>query len=88
MANGYSTKGLTGKSTRKQVPHKSTAMQLGITPVALLTDIGSQLNDETKSGKQVGACILSSTNVVHIATGSQPGDVWHTMTTGTAVTPA
>lgn len=88
MANQYATKGLTGKSTRKQVPHKSTAMQLGIVPAAQLADKADVVNDITKSGKQVGACIMSDTHVIHIATGQKDVSAWNTLANGAAVTPA
>jgi hypothetical protein len=88
MPNQYLTKGLTGKSTRKQVEHKSTAMQHGIIPVAQLALKADVVNDTTKSGKQVGACIVSSTHVVYISTGSSEVAPWNTIANGTAVTPA
>lgn len=88
MANNYGNMPVTGRSDRKQVEHKSTAMQAGIAPVALFADIKSVLNDTTKSGKQIGAVILSDAHIVHIADDNQPASAWHTLTNGSDVTPA
>ena len=88
MANNYSSMGVTGKSTRKQVPHVSTAIQHGIVPVAQLTDKASVVNDTTKSGKQEGACIMITTGVIHVARGSADTSVWNTMAIGSQVVPA
>lgn len=88
MANEYSSKGLTGLSTRKQVPHMSTAIQHGIVIDALITVKSSQLNDTTKSGKQDGACIMNTAGVIHIARGVADVSVWNTMAIGSQVVPA
>lgn len=88
MANNYGSMGLTGKSTRKQVPHVSTAIQHGVVPAAQLTDKSSVVNDITKSGKQDGACIMDTSGVIHIARGSADTSVWNTMAIGSQVVPA
>lgn len=88
MANEYSTKGLTGESTRKQVSHRSTAIQHGVVQSSHLTDKASVVNDITKSGKQDGACIMNTAGVIHIARGSADTSVWNTMAVGTQVVPA
>ena len=88
MANEYSTKGLTGKSTRKQVPHKSTAIQHGIVPTAQFADKDSVINDITRSGKQEGACAFNASGVIHIASGQSETAVWYTIANGSNVVPA
>lgn len=88
MANDYLTKGLTGKSTRKQVAHKSTAIQHGIVPTAQFADKASVINDTTRSGKQVGACAFNASGVIHIASGQGETAVWYTLTNGANVVPA
>lgn len=88
MANEYSTKGLTGESTRKQVSHRSTAIQHGVVQSSHLTDKASVVNDITKSGKQDGACIMNTAGVIHIARGGADTSVWNTMAIGTQVVPA
>lgn len=88
MANNYGSMGLTGKSTRKQVPHVSTAIQHGVVPAVQLTDKTSVVNDITKSGKQDGACIMNTSGVIHIARGSADTSVWNTMAIGSQVVPA
>ena len=88
MANNYGSMGVTGKSTRKQVPHVSTAIQHGVVPDAQLTAKSSVVNDITKSGKQDGACIMNTSGVIHIARGSADTSVWNTMAIGSQVVPA
>lgn len=88
MANDYSSMGLTGKSTRKQVPHKSTAIQHGIVPTAQFADEESVINDITRSGKQEGACAMNEAGVIHIASGQGETAVWYTLANGASVTPA
>lgn len=88
MANNYGSMGLTGKSTRKQVPHVSTAIQHGVVLAAEITVKSSVVNDITKSGKQDGACIMNTSGVIHIARGSADTSVWNTMAIGSQVVPA
>lgn len=88
MANNYGSMGLTGKSTRKQVPHLSTAIQHGVVLNAEITVKTSVVNDITKSGKQEGACIMNTSGVIHIARGSADTSVWNTMAIGSQVVPA
>lgn len=88
MANNYSSMGVTGKSTRKQVPHLSTAIQHGVVLNAEITVKSSVVNDITKSGKQEGACIMNTSGVIHIARGSADTSVWNTMAIGSQVVPA
>lgn len=88
MANNYGSMGLTGKSTRKQVPHVSTAIQHGVVLAAEITVKTSVVNDTTKSGKQEGACIMNTSAVIHIARGSADTSVWNTMAIGSQVVPA
>ena len=88
MANNYGSMGLTGKSTRKQVPHVSTAIQHGVVLAAEITVKSSVVNDVTKSGKQDGACIMNTSGVIHIARGSADTSVWNTMAIGSQVVPA
>lgn len=88
MANEYSTKGLTGKSSRVQVSHRSTAIQHGVVPVELFAQATSVVNDTTKSGKQDGACFMIPTGIIHIARGNKETDVWNTIAIGSQVIPA
>ena len=88
MANNYGSMGVTGKSTRKQVPHLSTAIQHGVVPSTEITGKASVVNDITKSGKQEGACIMNTSGVIHIARGSADTSVWNTMAIGSQVVPA
>lgn len=88
MANNYGSMGLTGKSTRKQVQHVSTAIQHGVVLAAEITVKSSVVNDITKSGKQDGACIMNTSGVIHIARGSADTSVWNTMAIGSQVVPA
>lgn len=92
MANDYSTKGITGKSTRKQVPHKSTSLQAALVDPVELAKVASVLNDPTKSGKQEGAVFITKAANGNlnfaIAEDLDPADKWHTLVIGTEITPA
>lgn len=92
MANQYGTMPITGKSSRKQVQHKSTAMQAALVSATDLGVASSVLNDITKSGKQEGAVFISRAsngdlNFV-IAEGMAQTAAWHGLTRDTAITPA
>lgn len=88
MANSYGSMPVTGRSDRVQVAHKSTAIQAGIVKAAALAEKDDVVNDIAKSGKQVGAVFTSDDHKVYIASGSANTAPWHTLVTGTAVTPA
>lgn len=93
MANQYSTKGITGKSTRKMTQPRSTALQAAVVSATDLADRDTVLNDITKSGKQPGALFITKAASggqlnFAIAEGTSPIDKWHTLTPDGVYTPA
>lgn len=92
MANQYSTKGITGKSTRKMTQPRSTAIQAALVSATELAKADSVLNDNTKSGKQKGAVFITrdSGGLLNfaIAENGGPKDRWHTLTKDSVYTPA
>lgn len=92
MANGYSTRPLTGCYGRKQVPPVSEALMLPIVQEAASKDKTNVVNDATKSGKQKGAMVcldIQDTPVIAIAVDSKEDSNWLTTSlVATAITPA
>ncbi|MGL5456741.1 MAG: hypothetical protein ACRDB3_17870 [Citrobacter telavivensis] len=95
MANTYSQKGLTGKSTRKKVAHVVTHLLAPVLHNDRIEDAKDPINDSTKSGKQAGSLVIhesasSADNFkIAVAIGGKPTDPWFKLSAAniTIVTP-
>ena len=91
MANSYSSKPITGKSSRKQVQPVSEALMLPVVLKSRATNKSNVINDATKSGKQKGAMVCfdkQDTLVIAIAVGGKEDSAWLSVKVDTAFTPS
>lgn len=92
MANEYSDQPLTGRYDRKQV--QPVSEHLMVPSVNTNIDLynpekqASVINDTTKSGKQLGAMIVTEMGVLILSRGSEPTSKWDKTKTAEIIVPA
>jgi len=92
MANEYSNQPLTGRYDRKQV--QPVSEHLMVPSVNTNIDLykpakqASVINDTTKSGKQIGAMIVTEIGVLMLARGGEPTSKWDRTKTSENIVPA
>ncbi|QFR58610.1 acetyl-CoA acetyltransferase [Escherichia phage vB_EcolP_P433.1] len=91
MANEYSNQPLTGRYDRKQVQPVSEHLMVPSvnTDNALYNPAkqASVINDTTKSGKQIGAMIVTEEGVLMLSRGSGPTSEWDQTKTAESIVP-
>ena len=92
MANEYSNQPLTGRYDRKQVqPVSEHLMVPSVNTSIELYNPAKQtsgINDATKSGKQLGAMLVTETGVLMLARGGEPTSKWDQTKTAETIVPA
>lgn len=83
---------ITGQKTPKGIQTYATHLLAPVVALADLSDVSNPINDNTISGKQEGAWVitkaLDGTLSIAVAAGSLPTDKWYPATAGSKVTPA
>lgn len=91
MANEYSNQPLTGRYDRKQVqPVSEHLMVPSVNTDNVLYNPAKQasvINDATKSGKQLGAMIVTEDGVLMLSRGSEPTSKWDQTKTAESIVP-
>lgn len=92
MANDYSNQPLTGRYDRKQVQPVSEHLMVPSvnTSIELYNPAkqASVINDTTKSGKQLGAMLVTEIGVLMLARGGEPTSKWDQTKTAETIVPA
>lgn len=91
MANNYSSKPITGKSSRKQLQPVSEALMLPVVSKEEARKKSNVINDATKSGKQKGAMVCLDTSgalSIAVAVDGKEDSNWLSVKTDTTITPA
>lgn len=92
MANEYSNQPLTGRYDRKQV--QPVSEHLMVPSVNTNIDLynpakqASVINDTTKSGKQLGAMLVTEMGVLMLARGGEPTSQWDQTKVAEIIVPA
>ena len=91
MANSYSSKPITGKSSRKQLQPVSEALMLPVVSKEEASKKSNVINDATKSGKQKGAMVCLDTSgalSIAVAVDGKEDSNWLSVTAGATINPA